>query len=628
MTMRQALKGRRATAIAAALAVGTLAAATPASAQGADAPDATAPAPDEEVDRQSAAPAVTGDSSVIALFEWNWNSIAEECADFLGDSGYTHVKISPPQEHILASDTDTPDNWWIQYQPVSYKLDSRLGTRAEFENMVDTCAAEGVGVIADVVVNHMAAGSDSTRHGHAGSEYRRFHYPEAGYDSSDFHSTGSSYCEISDYTDRWEVQNCHLVGLNDLATEQDDVRATIAAYLQDLLDVGVVGFRVDAAKHMPAADLEDIMGRLDGDPYVTHEVIYNKDSNEPIKPDEYYGSGSVQQFDYSRWMKNHFAGESKASYLLDLGEHWGLSPDASAQVFVQNHDTPRGGDSADYLDYFTGGGDYLLANTYMMAYDYGVTSQMSDYSYTDKDQGPDLEGGTDSDVADVDCDAITGRWACQHREAHFAGMAAFRESVAGTGVNDEWHNDGNAFGFGRGDAGHIVINNESSPVSATFNTAMPAGRYCDVLGGDAVTVSTDGTFTATVGAGEALAVHVGAPYTDGACESPDEPGPGEGEVCVDVNVNATTWYGQEVHITGSLDELGNWSPTADTRLSAEEYPWWEGDVHLPADTSFEFKYVKVAPDGTVEWESGADRTFTTPSDDYQGCFAFEDHWRD
>ncbi|THV21704.1 carbohydrate-binding module family 20 domain-containing protein [Glycomyces paridis] len=616
--MSRVRTGRRAAAVAGALAVaaGALVA---------------GPATAQEV--EAAAPAVTGDSSIIELFEWNWNSIAQECTDFLGDSGYTHIKVSPPQEHILASDTNTPDNWWIQYQPVSYELDSRLGTRAEFESMVDTCAAEGVGIIADVVINHMAAGSTSTRYGQAGSEYRQFDYPAAGYDASDFHNTGSSYCEISDYTNRWQVQNCHLVGLNDLATEQDDVRATIAAYLQDLLDVGVVGFRVDASKHMPAADLENIFGRLSGDPYVTHEVIYAQGSNEPIVPSEYYGSGTVQQFDFSRWMRNHFAGESKASYLLNLGESWGLSPDDKAQVFVQNHDSPRGGDAGNYLDYYTGGKDYLLANAYMMAYDYGVPSQMSDYSYSNKDQGPNLVGGVNSEVADVDCDAVTGRWTCQHRGAYFAGMAGFRESVAGTAVNNKWHNDEDAFGFGRGSAGYVVLNSESSSVSATFTTSMPAGQYCNVLGTGTVTVGAGGTFTATVGADEAIAIHIGAPYVNGACEGtvdpdPDpDPDPGDGTVCVDVNVNATTWFGQEVYITGSLTQLGTWTAASTAHLGAQDYPVWRGTVTLPAETTFEYKYIKVAPGGALEWESGTNRTFTTPTDAQTTCATLNDTWR-
>ncbi|MEK8109816.1 alpha-amylase family glycosyl hydrolase [Micromonospora sp. M12] len=58
------------------------------------------------------------------------------------------------------------------------------------------------------------------------------------------------------------MQNCELVNLSDLKTESDYVRTKIAAYLNDLLSLGVDGFRMDASKHMPAADIAAIRGRL------------------------------------------------------------------------------------------------------------------------------------------------------------------------------------------------------------------------------------------------------------------------------------------------------------------------------------------------------------------------------
>jgi glycosidase len=41
-----------------------------------------------------------------------------------------------------------------------------------------------------------------------------------------------------------------LVGLVDLYGASNYVQSTIAAYLQSLIDIGVAGIRVDAAKHM------------------------------------------------------------------------------------------------------------------------------------------------------------------------------------------------------------------------------------------------------------------------------------------------------------------------------------------------------------------------------------------
>ena len=42
-------------------------------------------------------------------------------------------QVSPPSEHIRG------DAWWTRYQPVSYLLESRSGTREQFIDMVQRC---------------------------------------------------------------------------------------------------------------------------------------------------------------------------------------------------------------------------------------------------------------------------------------------------------------------------------------------------------------------------------------------------------------------------------------------------------------------------------------------------------
>ena len=46
--------------------------------------------------------------------------------------------------------------WWTRYQPVSYKLESRSGSRQQFISMVDRCKAAGVNIFVDAVINHMS----------------------------------------------------------------------------------------------------------------------------------------------------------------------------------------------------------------------------------------------------------------------------------------------------------------------------------------------------------------------------------------------------------------------------------------------------------------------------------------
>ena len=58
------------------------------------------------------------------------------------------------------------------------------------------------------------------------------------------------------------MRYCRLSGLRDLRHGKDYVRQMLAAYLNALVDLGVAGFRVDAAKHVLPADLQHLTDML------------------------------------------------------------------------------------------------------------------------------------------------------------------------------------------------------------------------------------------------------------------------------------------------------------------------------------------------------------------------------
>lgn len=429
-----------------------------------------------------AAPPGSKDVTAV-LFEWKFDSVAKACTDTLGPAGYGYVQVSPPQEHIQGS------QWWTSYQPVSYKIAGRLGDRNAFSSMIATCHAAGVKVVADSVINHMTAGSGT---GTGGSSYTKYDYPGtySGADMDDCRDT------ISNYNDRANVQNCELVGLADLDTGEEYVRGRIAAYLNDLLSLGVDGFRIDAAKHMPAADLANIKSRLtDPNAYWKQEAIYG--AGEAVSPSEYLGTGDVQEFRYARDLKRVFTNE-KLAYLTNYGEGWGYMESGRSAVFVDNHDTERGGDTLSYKD----GANYTLANVFMLAWPYGAPDVHSGYEFTDHDAGPPNGGTVNACYSDG--------WKCQHAWPEIASMVAFRNTTRGQAVTNWWDNGGNQIAFGRGSAGYVAINHESSALTRTYQTSLPAGTYCDVQSRTPVTVNTSGQFTATLGTNTALALHTGA----------------------------------------------------------------------------------------------------------------------
>lgn len=449
----------------------------------------------------TSAPALAVPTTFVHLFEWRWSDVATECETFLGPNGYAAVQVSPPNEHIQGS------QWWTRYQPVSYQLQSRGGSEAEFVDMVSRCNAQGVDIYVDAVINHMAAGSGT---GVAGSSYGNKQFPDYG--PQDFHST----CTINpeDYgNDRWRVQNCELVGLPDLNTSDNYVQNKLAGYLNYLTNLGVAGFRFDASKHMSVSDIQGVLSKVNGSPLVFQEVI--DQGGEAVSAAEYTGTGLVTEFKYSTQLGNTFR-NGQLSWLSNFGEGWGFMPSYQAVVFVDNHDNQRGHGGAGNVITFEDGRLYDLANVFMLAWPYGYPKVMSSYDFHD-----DTDAGGPSvpvhNGGNLEC--FGSNWKCEHRWGYIAGGVDFRNNVNDNwNVTDWWDNGANQIAFGRGDAGHVAINKESYTMNVTLNTQLPAGEYCNVLKGElaqdgnsctgeTITVNANGTINTSVAPWDAFAIH-------------------------------------------------------------------------------------------------------------------------
>lgn len=80
------------------------------------------------------------------------------------------------------------------------------------------------------------------------------------------------------------------------------------------------------------------------------------------------------------------------------------------------------------------------------------------------------------------------------------------------------------------------------------------------------------------------------------------------------HVNATTYWGQNIYVVGSIPELGNWDPNKATEaMLCPDYPEWFLPVSVPKNTTFEFKFIKKDENNNVIWESGSNRVFSSPS---------------
>ncbi|MEN9866886.1 MAG: hypothetical protein RL748_2476 [Pseudomonadota bacterium] len=572
----------------------------------------------------------------VQMFHWKWNDIAKECTNWLGPKGFGAVQISPPNSSAVLG------FWYDLYQPVDYtNLNSRMGTAAQLQTMINTCHAAGVRVYADVVLNHLAAAGNTSS---AGASYNSASLTYPRFSAPDFHSN----CAINPNTDynspanggnRSSVINCRLVGLPDLNTGSSYVQGQLRTFLTTLINMGIDGFRIDAAKHIAPADISGILAGVTrttkaNEPlWLAQEVIPDGNVNRA----DYFGIGGLNEFQFPFLMKAMFRGDNGQSisqvrtYMGQPGAWggtWGFIDSAKASVFVNNWDTERDGSSLNasnntgsYPNDSNGTKRYDLANIFMLAWPYGHTQLASGFKFSSRDQDHpnvspfDANGNPQINVA----------WDFIHRWSDLANMVAFRNTTAGTTLDNFVQGNNNQIAFSRGNAGFVAINNDGTVWNLNYTTKLPAGTYCNVIqglanatktacSGGSVVVSSTGAISVSIPANggsavPAVALHINQKLGSATCTS----------VPVKFRVaNAATVTGQKVYVAGNRAELGNWTPTTVNLLTAEatgSNAAWSRTINLPPSTAIQFKFMKSGAVANV-WErdqatSSRNREFTT-----------------
>ncbi|GLW33112.1 carbohydrate-binding module family 20 domain-containing protein [Actinoplanes regularis] len=593
----------------------------------------------------NAAVALNNSDVTANLWEWNFDSVAAACTNQLGPAGYGAVQVAPPQESVtLASSSDGTHPWWEVYQPVSYNISGRLGSQAKFTSMVTACHNAGVRVYVDAVINHMAGSNNTVTTGYGGSTFSAtgYSYPAVPYSYSDFHHPNDGYCSdddgvIDDYGNSAEVQNCELVSLADLKSQDSTVRTKIAGYLNKLIDWGVDGFRVDAAKHMAAADLSAIKSQLHSTtaegktPYFAQEVIPGGSGD--TAPSAYTGVGDLLGFSYAYGLKTQFANGTLSN--LSGIPSWSLdASSALTAAMVTNHDLERNGSTLRYQD----GSTYTLANYFLLAYPYGKPFLYDGFAFSTSATGASPPADSNGYVTDTSCS--NGAWQCSTQSTGIKGMVGWRNATQSVTTVSNWTNTAsNVIGFSRGSLGWFGVNRSGSASTATYTTGLANGTYCDRITGGATTSGcagtsitvSGGTASVTIPANGAVAIDVNAKSgaasptaSASATSSPSAsasattspsasvtPTSTTGTVQATFNVYASTTSGTGVYVVGSNAALGSWDTSKAVALSATGYPIWTSTIAVPSGSSFEYKYLKKDSSGNVTWESNANRAVTT-----------------
>jgi alpha-amylase len=560
----------------------------------------------------------------VQLFKWSWNDIATECTQWLGPQGYGAVQISPPGASKRAN------GWWDMYQPVNFtNLTSRMGTPGELQTMINTCHAAGVRVYADIVTNQLADGS-SASNGVAtdGSSWNASTLSYPFFSSLDFHSN----CNIQDgdYNSpagRTSVLFCRLGGLPDLATESSYVQGQIVNYLNALLDMGIDGFRIDAAKHQQASALQAIVNAVKsahpttkaGEPiWITQEVLPDGE----VTRSDYFPIGTINEFQFTFAMRDAFRNwngltlssiPSVMGTWGNWGGTWGFVQPQNATILVNNWDTERNGSSLNASNYTgsvpndtQGSHRYDLANIFMLAQGYGEAQVQSGFRFTDKDADRPTASPYVNGVPQINVN-----WDFVHRWQNISNMVKFRAAAINQPQTNWTTGNANQIAFSRGSVGFVAINNTNAAWSRSFFTGLPAGTYCNVITGSlasggasctggTVVVNGSGDANITVPGDGGSDVPAVAIYTGQKLTSS-----GGGCAVTFTIANANTSFGQNLYVVGNQAALGNWSPANGFALviqgSGANVPW-SGTVTLPAGTAIQYKYVKWNG-STAVWES-------------------------
>lgn len=208
---------------------------------------ATTAMPAVAKDRVTHNPDQTNTESILHVWSWSFPEIARSMRQ-IKDAGFTMIQTSPVQHcynpegsgKLIFDDNVKEGNWYYYYQPTDWKIGNQiLGTKEQMVNMMDSAAKYNIKVIVDVLPNHTAFDVDAVSDD--------FYKAVGGRDKM-FHSEGLK--PVEDYNDRYQCTLWGSGALPDVNTENPDFQKYYMQFVNELLGMGVKGFRYDTAKHI------------------------------------------------------------------------------------------------------------------------------------------------------------------------------------------------------------------------------------------------------------------------------------------------------------------------------------------------------------------------------------------
>ncbi|MBB1087297.1 hypothetical protein H4F99_02205 [Lysobacter sp. SG-8] len=199
--------------------------------------------------------------------------------DYIEGLGATALWLTPPVANQWLNPSRSFSGYHGYWATDFRAVDAHYGTFDDYRALSRALHGRGMYLVQDVVVNHVADFIDcDPARPDAGATACRLRADVTGataprqppFDRNDpADPTASAYHwtpSITDYTDRRQELDFQLANLDDLDTENGEVRRALReAYGAWIREAGVDAFRVDTALHVPADYFSDFMQADDAD---------------------------------------------------------------------------------------------------------------------------------------------------------------------------------------------------------------------------------------------------------------------------------------------------------------------------------------------------------------------------
>lgn len=203
-------------------------------------------------------PEDSGDGLTLHAFNWTFNEIRENLGS-IANAGFKNILTMPVQQPKAGG-----SQWWAFYQPLSFSIaeESSLGTKEDLKALCEEAEQYGICILVDIVANHMATTDDEGKEEDGTpmvlpevAKYEPILYANRNEDT-DGHGVTFHHNKKASGSGS-ETQYYQWGNLPDLNTANPYVQGRVLSLLQECIDIGVDGFRFDAAKHIETSEDPD-----------------------------------------------------------------------------------------------------------------------------------------------------------------------------------------------------------------------------------------------------------------------------------------------------------------------------------------------------------------------------------